>query len=163
MLMCIKGLIDIYQGAHDEGLAKIEAANKLDPNNLQFKIQLRYAKLYCGQYNKDLRPEYKVPSHVVESLTSAAIQIHLVRGEMREALEYTKLQIQRVPDYPQNYVFAALAQAALGLNEEARRSLRTVKQHNPKFSLDHVFAIMPLRDTSVLKEALEKLRTLSPS
>ena len=155
------GLLYVFIGKHDEGIAEAERGVELDPNSATANFHLAVVLRFAGKSDKALpaskkalRLEPIAPDIYLQNLALVYFQI----GNCKEALAASEKGRQRQPDSLMVHVISAVVYAGCDREEEAQQEAAEIRRINPKFTVDSFARRLPYKDQQYKAWTVNALR-----
>jgi len=151
----------MWKKQHEQGIAEVERAIALDPNNAEGYADLGTTLVFAGRLEEGigsiekamrLNPHY--PPRYLHNLGVA----YREAGRYEEALAPLKKVITLNPNFVLSHLNLAACYAELGRLEEAQAEAAEVLRISPNFSLEVTRQRFPRKDPAVLERFLDGLR-----
>jgi TolB-like protein/Flp pilus assembly protein TadD len=155
------GYCQTWRQQHDLGIASLQRAVALNPNDAKTRAQYANALVFAGQSDEALRqidiairldPHY--PGHYPHFQGRAFFTLR----RYEEAEHVFAQAVTRSPGWPMTHVMLAAAKAALGKVDAARTGLAEALKISPDLNLRHIPRAYPYRDESDLGHLVNFLR-----
>ncbi len=148
---------------YDWGMAVIQSAVEINPNNAMVTIFAGIAHLHCGSIEQGLAHFHRAirlsPRDPAAHISLAGIaHAHMARGDYPEALVWATRSLALNAHFDPTYWILIAANAQLGRMEEARRALKTYRALAPGATIAGIWAGQPQKDPSRCAAILEGLR-----
>ena len=155
------GYCQTWQQQHDLGIASLQRAVALNPNDAKTRAQYANALVFAGQSDEALRqigiairldPHY--PGHYPHFQGRAFFTLR----RYEEAEHVFAQAVTRSPGWPMTHVMLAAAKAALDKMDAARAELDEALTISPDLNLRHIPRAYPYRDEADLDHLINTLR-----
>ena len=157
--------MSLLQGArdYDWGLAVLQAAVEVNPNDPMIVAQAGVAHLHCGSLDQALalfhRASRLSPGDLGAHFALCGIaDVYLIRGEHEEALAWAGRALAVNPNFDPTLWVLVAAHAHLGRRDEARRFLDALRRLTPGVTVAGIQTGQPGRDPGRIAALLEGLR-----
>jgi adenylate cyclase len=157
----ILSAVYLFQGKHDEAIAKAEEAYALEPNNYEVVLRLGFNLVQAGMPEKSL-PYFEKALHLNPLpphpylYTSGFAYFYMGKYEM--AIPFIEKAINILPNSYLSLLNLAICYAGVGREEEAHACVARVLRINPKITIEKYVMAIPRKDKALLKEFAELLR-----
>ncbi len=151
----------IWQRQHDLGIASLQRAVTLNPNDANTRAQYTNALVFAGQSHEALRqmdiamrlnPHY--PGHYPHFQGRAFFTLH----RYEEAEHVFAQAASRSPGWPMTHVMLAAVKVALGKMDAAQAELVEALKISPDLNLRHIPRAYPYRDDADTDHLIGLLR-----
>jgi TolB-like protein/cytochrome c-type biogenesis protein CcmH/NrfG len=151
----------VMQRHYDEAIASAERDLELNPGGARAHVSMGIALLFACRFGESItffeqaiRLNPYPPDGHIRLLGSAYRAV----GRYDEALLAYKKALQLNPNNIFTHLGLASVYISLGREEEARHEAKEVLRIHPKFSLDHFAKTLTLKDQSVVRDLVARLR-----
>jgi len=155
------GIADLWMNrAHDRAVHRLERAVELNPSNAYFRALYSYILPFAGEAGKaleEIEQAHRMNPHFPAVFMGFRGRALLCLRRLDEALSCLEEMVTMMPGHSNALGYVAVAYAALGRQEEARKAAKHLTRENPFYTQSKLRQYLPFRKATDLDFMMEML------